>query len=119
MRTLFAALYAGGSGGVLCLLEVLEVMHCVPRCILEAVEVRLPLLEAPEAMRYMLLHVLEVVKDVWRTRLHSDWNSTFPLALLAQFNTLLFTHYYLRTRILYAENNRSCDMYMLWSNSTA
>ena len=47
--------------GVLCLLEVPEVMRCVPLCMLEATEavfclLRFILLEKPEVMRYTTLH---------------------------------------------------------------
>jgi hypothetical protein len=47
-------LCAGGVEGMLCLLEVLEVMRCVPIFILEAVEGVRYVLELLEAIRYML-----------------------------------------------------------------
>ena len=45
-----------------CLLEVLEVMHCVLLCMLEAVEGGFCLLEVPDVMRCVLLCMLEAVE---------------------------------------------------------
>ena len=62
---LCAAPYAGDRGGELGLLEVPEVpeaMRCVLICMLEAVEGELYLLEAMDVMRCALLCILEAVE---------------------------------------------------------
>ncbi len=96
---LCAALYAGGRGRGLCLLEVREVMQAMRRallCILEAAEGMLCLLEVlevpevPEVMRCVVLCMLEVMRCVVLRKPVEDAHqfSGFEISIVAVFFTV-------------------------------